>query len=91
MADVTADGLDPLHTQLARKLLGWTAQEFSDHCSVGPATVRNFEAGQKVRELSRQAMLDAIDAARVDRDGTTYRVQLYNGGQVGARLMKVKA
>jgi len=88
MAKVTAAGLVPLHTKMARLILEWSAADLAEHCSVGVATVRNFESGQRVREDSRQAMITAIDKARVVDDGVTYRVELQNGGKHGARRVK---
>lgn len=81
MAKVTADGLTVAHVKAARALLDWNAQQLANRCSVGVATIRNFESGKRVNEESRQAMIDALEAEGV---------KLYNGGQPGARLMKEK-
>jgi len=78
MAKVTGESLTPEHVKAARALLGWNANELSRHCDgIGVATVRNFESGKHIREGSRQAICDCIDAAGVE---------LLNGGRIGARM-----
>ena len=81
MADVTAESMTLDHVKAARIFLDLTASDLSDICSVGVATVRNFESGSVVRLSSRQAIFDALTAAGI---------VFYNGGSPGVRLVKPK-
>lgn len=90
MTKVSADTLLPIHVKAARALIGWSAADLAANCCVGAATVRLMESGGKVRDASRQAIIDGLEAARIDRDNGVFQVRLLNGGEPGARLMRVK-
>ena len=78
MAAVNPSNLLPMHTKAGRALLDWTANDLAANSSVGISTVKVFESGKSVRDVSKQAMIDALEGAGV---------KLYNGGQPGARLI----
>ncbi|OMJ31748.1 hypothetical protein BSZ14_12100 [Sphingomonas sp. Sph1(2015)] len=69
----------------ARSLLGWSAQELADHAGIGVATVRRYEGGSPIADISLHAMSGAFTGAGValidtDQKSTT--------GGVGVRLAK---
>ena len=79
MAKVTIENITLPHVKAARALLGWTANDLAQHSDVPAVTVRRYEAGNAIRQSSRQAIYDALVAA-----GITFQ----NGGQPGVRLIK---
>ena len=91
MGNGNAENITPHHLKAARALIDWSAQDLANNASVGISTIKVFESGKKVRASSLQAIIDGLEAARITRDGVTYRVELLNGGEPGARLRKVKS
>lgn len=81
MAKVSPSNLMPQHTKAARALIDWTANDLAANSAVGVSTIKVFESGKAVRDASKQAMIDALEAAGVE---------LLNGGRMGARLKGTK-
>ncbi|RDE05581.1 helix-turn-helix domain-containing protein [Sphingomonas aracearum] len=59
----------------ARALLGWSSAELAQAAGLGPVTVRRFESGQAVQQISIDTMRTALEAAGVVfiQDGETSR------------------
>lgn len=66
-----------------RALLGWNAEKLAEEAKIGVATVRRFELGSPIRDGSRQAIRQAMEAAGVEFIESGVRPP--RGGQ-GARL-----
>jgi len=61
----------------ARALIDWNMENLAEHSSISLRTIKTFEAGRKVSDESRSAIIGALERAGV---------QLLNGGRAGARL-----
>lgn len=62
----------------ARGLLGWSADELAKAAGVGVATVRRFETGDTVREVSVDALRQALE-----RGGLAFIAAGASGGRGG--------
>ena len=80
MVNVTAETITKQHLKAARGLLEVTAADLARLAGVDPITVRRFETGHNINAASREAIYEALTGAGV---------MLFNGGQPGARLMKL--
>lgn len=67
----------------ARSLLGWSAQELADKAGIGVATVRRYEGGSPVADISLEALSGALASAGVTLIGAD---QKSTSGGVGVRL-----
>ncbi|WP_267434086.1 helix-turn-helix transcriptional regulator [Sphingomonas sp. GM_Shp_1] len=69
----------------ARSLLGWSAQELADQAGIGVATVRRYEGGNQIADISLEALSGALASAGVTLIGAG---QKSTSGGVGVRLTK---
>jgi len=81
MAKVTAEGLDPIHIRAGRACIGWRTKDLAEASGLGGPLIRKFERTGSAGLSSRQAMIDALEAAGVE---------LLNGKRHGARLAEPK-
>ena len=77
MAKVTTENLNAIHVKAARACIGWRTKDLAEAAGLGGPLVRKFERTGLAGEKSKQAMIDALEAAGVE---------LLNGGRSGARL-----
>lgn len=78
---VTTKNLAPVHTRTGRSCIDWNTTTLAKKAGLSLSVILKFESGRGAGESAKQAMIDALEVEGV---------KLYNGGQPGARLMKLK-